>query len=97
MVIFTARSAWAGLNHIRYSGSALALSFDEADTTNKCGCWTLPLPGSAGRKPTRCRCPAVRKRWLPLSGDLASLPAIVAVAAQAAERPVWLEVRRARR
>lgn len=81
-----------GLNHIRYSGSPLALSFDEADTHKQM--WLLDFADGQLREVSALPAPCAQA-LASLSGDLASLPAqLAAVAAQgSAERPVWLEVR----
>lgn len=81
-----------GLNHIRYSGSPLALSFDEADTGKQM--WLLDFAEGQLSEVSALPVPCAQA-LASLSGDLVSLPAqLAAVAAQgSAERPVWLEVR----
>jgi len=80
-----------GLDHIRYSGSPLALSFDEArqqkevllvdlDAEGLKAVTALPVPGFQG--------------LVAVSGNLDSLRGAIAAAAAAGsrERPAWLEV-----
>lgn len=80
-----------GLEHIRYSGSPIALSFDEAsqqkevllvdvDDSGLTGVTALPVPRF--------------QQLLSIKGDLKELEVSIQEAAQlgSAERPVWLEV-----
>ena len=80
-----------GLEHIRYSGSPIALSFDEATQGKEV--LLVDLDDSGQRSVTALPVP----RFQPLksvSGSLAELPAELARAARegSAEQPVWLEV-----
>lgn len=80
-----------GLEHIRYSGSPIALSFDEATQGKEA--LLVDLDDSGLRSVTALPVP----RFQPLksvSGSLAELPAELARAAGegSAEQPVWLEV-----
>ncbi|WP_313465444.1 exonuclease subunit SbcD [Pseudomonas nitroreducens] len=80
-----------GLEHIRYSGSPIALSFDEATQGKEV--LLVDLDDSGLRSVTALPVP----RFQPLksvSGSLAELPAELARVARegSAEQPVWLEV-----
>lgn len=80
-----------GLEHIRYSGSPIALSFDEATQGKEV--LLVDLDDSGLRSVTALPVP----RFQPMksvSGSLADLPAELARVARegSAEQPVWLEV-----
>ncbi|WP_425318551.1 exonuclease subunit SbcD [Pseudomonas nitroreducens] len=80
-----------GLEHIRYSGSPIALSFDEATQGKEV--LLVDLDDSGLRSVTALPVP----RFQPLksvAGSLAELPAELARVARegSAEQPVWLEV-----
>lgn len=80
-----------GLEHIRYSGSPLPLSFDEVAHAKEMLCVDLAADGLAAITPL----PVPRFRPLAaLRGTLDSLPAQLHEAARAGtrENPVWLEV-----
>lgn len=80
-----------GLNHIRYSGSPIALGFDEARQTKQLLLVDLDADGLQAVQPLPV---PVFQPLAAVTGDLASLPAALqAAAAQGShERPVWLEV-----
>ncbi|WP_240315051.1 exonuclease SbcCD subunit D C-terminal domain-containing protein [Chromobacterium haemolyticum] len=80
-----------GHEHIRYSGSPIPLSFDEAGQGKEVLLVELDAQGLRGVRPLEVPC------FQPLRsvrGSLAQLPGLLAEAAEAgsAERPVWLEV-----
>lgn len=80
-----------GLEHIRYSGSPIALGFDEARQAKQV---LLVDVGPAGLEAVT---PLPVPRFQPLAAvaaTLADLPPLLAAAAQAGtpQRPVWLEV-----
>lgn len=80
-----------GLEHIRYSGSPIPLSFDEAGQRKEVLLVELDENGLRQVQPLPVPC------FQPLCsvrGSLAQLPALLARAAEAgsAARPVWLEV-----
>ena len=80
-----------GHQHIRYSGSPIPLSFDEAGQRKEVLLVELDENGLRQVQPLPVPC------FQPLCsvrGSLAQLPALLARAAEAgsAERPVWLEV-----
>ncbi|QLC77529.1 exonuclease subunit SbcD [Pseudomonas sp. LPB0260] len=81
-----------GLEHIRYCGSPIALSFDEARQQKEV--LLVELDGGGLREVRALPVPRFQP-MLSLGGTLAELaPAIAEAAAQgSAERPVWLEVR----
>lgn len=79
-----------GLEHIRYSGSPIALGFDEARQDKQV------LLVDLGPEGLQSVTPLAVPRFQPMasvSGSLAQLPALIAAAAEAGsgERPVWLE------
>jgi DNA repair protein SbcD/Mre11 len=83
-----------GLEHIRYSGSPIALSFDEATQQKEV---LLVDLGEAGLEAVTPLPVPVFQPLVALKGNLKSLPGAFAQVAQAAreatpERPVWLEV-----
>jgi DNA repair protein SbcD/Mre11 len=80
-----------GLEHIRYSGSPIALSFDEANQQKEV--LLVDLDDSGLKAVTPLPVPAFQ-RLVPLRGTLKSLTdAFPRIAHEAtAERPVWLEV-----
>lgn len=80
-----------GHEHIRYSGSPIPLSFDEAGQGKEVLLAELDEQGLGSVRPLAVPC------FQPLRsvrGSLAQLPALLAQAAEAgsAERPVWLEI-----
>ena len=80
-----------GLEHIRYSGSPIALSFDEARQDKQVLLVDLDTEGLHAVTPLSVPC------FQPLQsvrGSLAELETTIAEAARAgsAERPVWLEI-----
>lgn len=80
-----------GLDHIRYSGAPIALSFDEASLPRQL--WRVDLDARGLHAVEALPVPC----WQPLAsvrGTLASLPAALAQAARASldGQPVWLEV-----
>lgn len=80
-----------GLEHIRYSGSPIALGFDEARQTKEVLLVELGADGLSSVTPLPT---PVCQALVSASGNLASLPATLrALAAQGtAEHPAWLEV-----
>ncbi|MDD0837581.1 exonuclease subunit SbcD [Curvibacter sp. HBC61] len=80
-----------GLDHIRYSGSPLALSFDEARQRKEV--LLVDLDARGLRAVTALPVP-VFQPLMALRGSLSELPAALAEAAQAGrpDSPVWLEV-----
>ncbi|ACO77383.1 exonuclease subunit SbcD [Azotobacter vinelandii CA] len=82
----------AGLEHIRYSGSPIPLSFDEARQCKEVLLVDLGEDGLEAVTPLPVPC---FQPLLTLRGDLAELAGAVveAAAGGSAERPVWLEVR----
>ncbi|QBR03556.1 exonuclease subunit SbcD [Paraburkholderia pallida] len=80
-----------GLEHIRYSGSPIALSFDEATQQKEV---LLVDLGEAGLEAVTPLPVPVFQPLVALKGNLKSLPDAFAQAASdaSAERPVWLEV-----
>ncbi|MFD1560219.1 exonuclease subunit SbcD [Paraburkholderia silviterrae] len=80
-----------GLEHIRYSGSPIALSFDEATQQKEV---LLVDLGEAGLEAVTPLPVPVFQPLVALKGNLKSLPDAFAQAARDAtpERPVWLEV-----
>ncbi|MDM8347497.1 exonuclease subunit SbcD [Pseudomonas sp. sp1636] len=80
-----------GLEHIRYCGSPLPLSFDEARQQKEV--LLVELEGSALRSVTALPVPRLQP-LLALRGSLKVLEAAIAEAAQqgSSARPVWLEV-----
>jgi DNA repair protein SbcD/Mre11 len=80
-----------GHEHIRYSGSPIALSFDEAAQQKEV---LLVDLGEAGLEAVTPLPVPVFQRLVALRGNLKSLPAAFAQAAREAtpEHPVWLEV-----
>ena len=80
-----------GLEHIRYSGSPIALSFDEARQAKEVLLVDLDETGLRTVTPLAVPC---FQRLQSLAGNLESLPAALAEAARqgTAEQPVWLEV-----
>jgi exonuclease SbcD len=80
-----------GLEHIRYSGSPIALSFDEARQDKQV--LLVDLDASGLQKVTPLAVPLYQP-LLSVKGDLVELAPAIAQAAQqgTAERPVWLEV-----
>ena len=80
-----------GQAHIRYSGSPIALSFDEAQQTKQVLLVDLDAQGLQAVTPLAT---PVSQALASISGNLQSLPATLrSVAAQGhAEQPVWLEV-----
>lgn len=80
-----------GLEHIRYSGSPIALSFDEADQQKEMLLVDLDESGLAAVTPLPV---PVFQRLVTLRGNLKSLAAAFPRIAQDAtpDRPVWLEV-----
>ncbi|WP_447746667.1 exonuclease subunit SbcD [Pseudomonas nicosulfuronedens] len=80
-----------GLEHIRYSGSPIALSFDEATQGKEV--LLVDLDDSGLRSVTALPVPCFQP-LKSVSGSLAELPAELACAAGegSAEQPVWLEV-----
>ena len=80
-----------GLNHIRYSGAPIPLSFDEACQQQEVLLVVLDADGLKAVTPL----PVPRFQALTtVSGNLAALATAIAAAAVegSAERPVWLEV-----
>ena len=80
-----------GLEHIRYCGSPIALSFDEAGQQKEV--LLVELDGAGLRSVTPLPVP-VFQPLLSLKGDLARLAEAIPAAARQAEagRPLWLEV-----
>lgn len=80
-----------GQAHIRYSGSPIALSFDEARQTKQVLLVDLDAQGLQAVTPLAT---PVSQALASISGNLQSLPATLrSVAAQGSdEQPVWLEV-----
>lgn len=78
-----------GLEHIRYSGSPIALSFDEANQQKEV---LLVDLGETGLEAVTPLPVPVFQRLVPLRGNLASLGADFKALAKDAEQPVWLEV-----
>ncbi|MGE8362667.1 exonuclease subunit SbcD [Pseudomonas sp.] len=80
-----------GLEHIRYCGSPIALSFDEARQQKEVLLVELDASGLRGVTPLPVPC---FQPMQSLRGSLKELPGVIQeVAAQgSAERPVWLEV-----
>ena len=80
-----------GLHHIRYSGSPIALGFDEAKQQKEVLLVDLDATGLAAVTPL----PVPRfQALIAVSGNLAALPQAIATAATqgTAEQPAWLEV-----
>ena len=80
-----------GLHHIRYSGSPIALGFDEAKQQKEVLLVDLDATGLAAVTPL----PVPRfQALMAVSGNLAALPQAIATAATqgTAEQPAWLEV-----
>ncbi|WP_371369459.1 exonuclease subunit SbcD [Pseudomonas sp. QL9] len=80
-----------GLEHIRYCGSPIPLSFDEARQTKEVLLVDLDENGLRAVTPLPVPC---FQHLQSLAGNLESLPAALAEAARlgSAEQPVWLEV-----
>jgi exonuclease SbcD len=80
-----------GLAHIRYSGSPIALSFDEATQQKE---MLLVELGEAGLESVTPLPVPVFQPLIALKGNLKTLPDAFAKAAKdaSAERPVWIEV-----
>ena len=80
-----------GLEHIRYCGSPIALSFDEARQAKEVLLVDLDESGLRAVTPLAVPC---FQPLQSLAGDLDSLPAALAEAASLGtpERPVWVEV-----
>lgn len=80
-----------GLEHIRYCGSPIALSFDEARQVKEVLLVDLDESGLRAVTPLAVPC---FQPLQSLAGDLESLPAALAEAASQGtpERPVWVEV-----
>lgn len=80
-----------GLEHIRYCGSPIALSFDEARQAKEVLLADLDESGLRAVTPLAVPC---FQPLQSLAGDLESLPAALAEAASQGtpERPVWVEV-----
>jgi len=80
-----------GLEHIRYCGSPIALSFDEARQAKEVLLVDLDESGLRAVTPLAVPC---FQPLQSLAGDLDSLPAALAEAASlgTSERPVWVEV-----
>ncbi|WP_321785168.1 exonuclease subunit SbcD [Paraburkholderia sp. J94] len=80
-----------GLEHIRYSGSPIALSFDEATQRKEV---LLVDIGANGLEAVTPLAVPVFQTLIALRGNLKTLPAALADAARDAtpERPAWLEV-----
>jgi len=80
-----------GFEHIRYSGSPIALGFDEARQAKQMLCVDL---GPEGLEAVTALAVPVFQPLAALGGDFEALPALLQAAAGAgtAERPVWLEV-----
>jgi exonuclease SbcD len=83
--------AVGGLDHIRYSGSPIALSFDEGLQQKEV---LLVDLDSSGLKAITALPVPLYQPLLSVKGDLAELALAIAAAAQqgSVERPVWLEV-----
>lgn len=78
-----------GNEHIRYSGSPIALSFDEATQQKEI---LLVDLGEAGLESVTPLAVPVFQRLVPLRGNLASLSAAFNVLAKETDHTVWLEV-----
>jgi exonuclease SbcD len=80
-----------GLEHIRYSGSPIALSFDEARQSKQMLLVDLGPEGLQAVTPLPVPC---FQPMASVAGSLAALPDLMRAAAQAGSpaRPVWLEV-----
>lgn len=80
-----------GLEHIRYSGSPIALGFDEARQAKQV---LLVDLGSPGLEAVTALPVPVFQPMAAVNASLAALPALLQAAAQPGrrERPVWLEV-----